>query len=781
MSVHFSKYDLNTYGSTSYFRSQIPHDYPLGQVLINCRAFRRLPPNIRKLSALAKKRACLDSPDNVGMLGINEYYDDEGYELNPSNGKRLTDKEIDDSWAEPKDKSFKVSDIPVPPGGFADPSNWTEPVSAPDPPDPDDGISEEQLRKDINSHGPLYVAREAGIPESWFPHIKSNEELIQAILGKPGFNPALAIDVSKEPRDALGKWTKGGKLTSEAEASWSDYGTAALVKDLSRGKNVNIGDIDVIGSKIEANDIHVAKSLELAFQHVAENSNTGYDEVWRGTILDEGTDVKSLFKKNSIHTFSALTAVAKDKKLAAKYTDLDEFAGGMPGERVLFQITRTGGVGGVTLGAGSEFKAGDESILPKGAKYKIKDIKNENGVHIITLHDDGELNKVTEKEVTPPSNPVSSTGSPPRLQRDRSGKVVAIWSKNKQAYIPYIGPPLSIEANDTAKLPTINVVHDWDTLKVVMVGRPDNDIIPRWYPTFDGKDHNEVDDPDAVGKTKADYDPETYGHTVKQTDALCKLLEKEGITVYRPPLVPLKVAHAEPVGLAAEWMREVFTVIGNRIIVNQPRAAHRNKDHEVLEPFFAALASEGKATICRPPPCDWQRRDKNLVADPRPFLEGGDIFRLGKDVLVTISYMATSPAGCAWLRDTLAPDGIEVWPAYLTQDWEHGDYIFMPIRPGLCVAYLKGFVDGLLPSPCLDWDCVTLTRAEANESFAANGIVLRENVVLLPKGNRRVVRALNRKGVEVIEVPFDGPQYWQGAVDCATSELWRDGPCSRLW
>jgi N-dimethylarginine dimethylaminohydrolase len=306
----------------------------------------------------------------------------------------------------------------------------------------------------------------------------------------------------------------------------------------------------------------------------------------------------------------------------------------------------------------------------------------------------------------------------------------------------------------------IQIDNDFGELKTIVVGRLDNDVLPVWYPNFDGKDGNEVLGP--PGTTKQNFNAKMYEKAIKQTDKLCKLLEKEDVKVIRPDL--LESGQESPVGLTAEWPREAFSVFGKRIVAHQTRTPHRNKDWIALEKLFV-----GKEVL-RVPACDYERRDNDLVNDPRPFLEGGDIFRLNDFVIVTMSYMASSPTGYRWLSDTLCCD---VWPAYLTEDWEHGDYVFMPIREGLCVAYLDAFVDKLLPTPITDWDVIALTKEEANEKFAANGIILRENVVLLPKGNDRVVKALEKKGVDTIEVPFDGPMYWQGGIDCATNELLR--------
>jgi len=334
-------------------------------------------------------------------------------------------------------------------------------------------------------------------------------------------------------------------------------------------------------------------------------------------------------------------------------------------------------------------------------------------------------------------------------------------------------PTLSIEISATSELPKkVNVTADWDDLKSVVVGVSNNDVLPAWYPSFTDPDGNEVAGPDTTGETKAKYDPEMQKKCIKQQDALCKLLDKEGVQVFRPPTLSPETAQSDPVGLSQAWMREIFMVFGNKIVVGQMRTPHRNKDVQAIEPLLQSIEQAGLATVHRLPACTFERNE-DWEGDTRPFLEGGDTFRLGKDVLVTMSYLATSGTGYRWLSDLLAPDGIEVWPAYLTPKWEHGDYVFMPVREGLCISHLPAFVDGLLPTPCTDWDVVSITEDEANNKFAANGVVLRYNLVLMPAGCPRVVRALEKKGVDVIEIPYDGPMFWQGGLDCSMAELWR--------
>jgi hypothetical protein len=191
MSAHFSKFGLNTYYQTPYFQAHAPATYPLGDVLVKGRAFRRLPPRLRELSALAKGWASRSYPYPAGIMGIERWYDPDGYELDPDTGRRLTDAEIDADWdrvGQPRADPGSLPDIPVPPGGFADPMTWQEP---PPPPDPDSdlddpGITLEKLVEDIGSHGRDYVAKEYGVPRGLLAGVASDTDLARLILGKLG-------------------------------------------------------------------------------------------------------------------------------------------------------------------------------------------------------------------------------------------------------------------------------------------------------------------------------------------------------------------------------------------------------------------------------------------------------------------------------------------------------------------------------------------------------------------------------------------------------------------
>lgn len=183
MSIYYSKWDLNTYKGTPYFEAHCPPDFPVNLALQKCRAFRRLPPTLRELSARAKAWAAKHYPYVVE--DVSRGYDAAGNELDLSSGKPLTDAQIDAQWPWPA-PDVEVTDIPLPAGGFPDPEAW-QPPEVPgggDEPGDEDGPTEGQIRSDIASHGLTRAARDYGVPDA-----ASDEALVRAVLTRKRGRP----------------------------------------------------------------------------------------------------------------------------------------------------------------------------------------------------------------------------------------------------------------------------------------------------------------------------------------------------------------------------------------------------------------------------------------------------------------------------------------------------------------------------------------------------------------------------------------------------------------
>jgi hypothetical protein len=193
MTVHYSRFGLNTYCGVAYFRAHFPEDYPFHPVLQKSRAFRRLPPNLRQLAELSKswsRRGTGPPPQgSPDAFGIEGWYDDQGYELDHGSGRRLTDEEIDAQWDALGDlglDDFEVTDIPVPPGGFADPYTWEEPEVKDENLVDRSGLTKEQILSDIQSRGRAATAKEYGVPAQLETGASTDAELAHIILAMHG-------------------------------------------------------------------------------------------------------------------------------------------------------------------------------------------------------------------------------------------------------------------------------------------------------------------------------------------------------------------------------------------------------------------------------------------------------------------------------------------------------------------------------------------------------------------------------------------------------------------
>ena len=107
---------------------------------------------------------------------------------------------------------------------------------------------------------------------------------------------------------------------------------------------------------------------------------------------------------------------------------------------------------------------------------------------------------------------------------------------------------------------------------------------------------------------------------------------------------------------------------------------------------------------------------------PGPFIEGGDVFLLGRDIYVGVSGNATNPAGVRWLQQYLG-DGYRVHPIRLTETFLHLDCCLATLRPGLAIVCRDAFVDGL-PDFLDGWTLLDVSLEDATERLACNGLVM---------------------------------------------------------
>ncbi len=209
------------------------------------------------------------------------------------------------------------------------------------------------------------------------------------------------------PRDDIGRFGEGGgaaaisgggsdtRITSaEVDELWEDYDQAALIKEVSAGGTVRVGDTTNAGETVTEEMLAKVKAAAKLLQEQAESTVSKHKEVWRGLALPAGTDVSKTFKGNSVVEMRGLTATSSVKALAQKYAD-PQYIGEDDGQRVLLRIERKGNVIGVDRNTGLLGAA--ETVLPHGAKYRVSGTYQDGQFTVVRLYDNGKLNTVKKK------------------------------------------------------------------------------------------------------------------------------------------------------------------------------------------------------------------------------------------------------------------------------------------------------------------------------------------------------------------------------------------------
>lgn len=318
----------------------------------------------------------------------------------------------------------------------------------------------------------------------------------------------------------------------------------------------------------------------------------------------------------------------------------------------------------------------------------------------------------------------------------------------------------------------VGVWNEWDQLREVIVGDMTHDILPFWSPDwgrYEGcKEYSEL----GGGKTHISVFPERTIGTISQTNQLANFLISEGIVVHRPPhILTEEEKQLSPIGSWVQYPRDPHIVIGKNVIETNNRVTARSKEHLVWGPLWQKKAANDlevkhiRMPTVTPFFSEKIKLNQDFLQDPRLFLEGGDTFILGKDILVGCSSLASSPSGINWLQNYLG----EKWNVHkvkIKPKWIHLDCIFSVIREGLCMCCLEA-LDQDIPDPIKNWDIIKVTIEESHH-MGTNTLCIEPGVVLIGSEHERLITEIKNYNATAIPIPFDQPSQWGGGIRCST-------------
>lgn len=324
----------------------------------------------------------------------------------------------------------------------------------------------------------------------------------------------------------------------------------------------------------------------------------------------------------------------------------------------------------------------------------------------------------------------------------------------------------------------IYVAHEWDPLKVAIVGglRKKN----KWALNV------------SFEKIRAEV-----AHVIK-------ILQEHNVTLYRFN----EFVGAESIGrLPPLFPRDPILVIDKYIVECSMKATHRRREGSVIRDALLPMFVENGAQYLPMPAC------KNLEQYSRDdcLLEGGNLLINGNELYVgsgdfkTFSCVlwAFGKTQKIWKR-LLSEGKLNSLHQYLDKMRTHSfsslnaikwlekffashykiyeiklktpfyadlDGCLALVAPGLGIVYPDAIASEL-PDSIKNWDFIKISLQELKNN-AANILSLDEKTVMIDNRNQRVAQELRNRGISVIEVPFSEIGKLEGGLRCFHQALLR--------
>ena len=155
-------------------------------------------------------------------------------------------------------------------------------------------------------------------------------------------------------------------------------------------------------------------------------------------------------------------------------------------------------------------------------------------------------------------------------------------------------------------------------------------------------------------------------------------------------------------------------------------------------------------------------------------LEGGDVIVDNGRIFVGLS-QRTGPEGAAFLASHFPQFDVIPVPLKQIADGEnvlHLDCSFVPVGTKYALIY----ADGLAEMPAIiaeQYNFIEVTKAE-QQILATNVLSISPTQLIARTQSTRVNAELRKRGLEVIELPFDDPPKTGGSFRCCSLPLWRE-------
>lgn len=324
----------------------------------------------------------------------------------------------------------------------------------------------------------------------------------------------------------------------------------------------------------------------------------------------------------------------------------------------------------------------------------------------------------------------------------------------------------------------LNIYNTFDKVESILLGSVDKSLIK----LRDPKHHERLQD--------------IFDETENDLNVIQRVLEKRGITVYRPTpsrnsgiVTPYFESPALDMPLTP---RDTTLVLGNTLIETASWKTERLFGTYDYREIFLELQSNGAKWMSMPLPRHNYRADNTEVdvINQDPIIDGAAVLRVGKDVFVS-NGGSHNQLGLDWLK-TNFPE----YRYHLTDKnfYGHMDAHICVIRPGLLYT---NHDRNSLPNQFKNWQVIRtpydFDRTKISEDdliddliqdddrtntvLSTNCLVLDQNTVMMPnhyQGQKQVLDQFDKHQIEILFVPLNYQYFFGQGLTCMTQELYRD-------
>ncbi len=273
----------------------------------------------------------------------------------------------------------------------------------------------------------------------------------------------------------------------------------------------------------------------------------------------------------------------------------------------------------------------------------------------------------------------------------------------------------------------------------------------------------------SAGMEFKDFRPDLQVAWEREKLEFKRVLEKYGVEVLRPRLLTNEEKEAnECAGFANFFCRDPFFVIGEMMIEANMKLAHRVNEVFPLQDLLQKEAYQNQVCYVGMPNA---KRLGTFDEMEGPFLEGGDVLVLGKDVFVGNSGLASNRAGIDWLRNLLTPLNYQVTEIPLHPHILHLDCALSFVRSDLLIICKEAFLKEL-PEKLASFEKIEVSFSAA-EKLITNGLPINESTYVIDSSFKHLGKQLEAKKIHVEYVDYKISRSFGGSFRCTTQPLLR--------